>query len=242
MLAGVSSLFERPHHQRIAAILEALDPITLVSNGCLFGGGTAIALRWGEFRESVDIDFLVSHAPGYRALRQLLSGPHGMAALARPGAVLRQMRELRTDQYGIRTVLDSGSGIGIKFEIILEARITLEPPAACDQVCGIASLTPLDLAASKLLANVDRWPDDAVHSRDLIDLAMMQPRKDLLLQAAAKAREAYGSAVERSLHKAADYLQGRQGRLEQCLRAMQVDVPRALVLQRIKTLAKMLPA
>jgi drug/metabolite transporter (DMT)-like permease len=211
------------------------------STGCLFGGGTVIALSWGELRESVDIGFLVSHTPGYRAVRQLLSGPEGFAALARPGAVLRQTREIRTNQYGIRTMLDS-PGVGIMVEIVLEARMTLQPPAADDQVCGIASLTPLDLAASKLLANVDRWAEDGVFSRDLIDLAMMQPRKDLLLQAAAKAQEAYGIAVERSLHKAVDYLQRRQGRLSQCLRAMQVDVPAALVLQRIKTLAKMLPA
>lgn len=40
-------MFERPHHQRIA-------------------------LRHGEYRESVDIDFLVSDAAGYRELRQLV--------------------------------------------------------------------------------------------------------------------------------------------------------------------------
>ena len=58
--------FERPHHQRIAHVLSALDGATLCQYGCLFGGGTCIALLCGEYRESIDIDFLVSDAAGYR--------------------------------------------------------------------------------------------------------------------------------------------------------------------------------
>ena len=50
-------MFERPHHQRIAQVLRALDGSLLRENNCLFGGGTAIALRYGEYRESVDIVF-----------------------------------------------------------------------------------------------------------------------------------------------------------------------------------------
>ncbi len=43
-----------------------------------------------------------------------------------------------------------------------------------------STLTRLDLAASALLASSDRWADDAVHSRDLIDLAMMRLDRTLL--------------------------------------------------------------
>lgn len=57
-------MFERPHHQRIAQVLRALNAPLLRENQCLFGGGTAIALRYGEYRESVDIDFLVSGVAG----------------------------------------------------------------------------------------------------------------------------------------------------------------------------------
>ena len=53
-------MFERSHHRRIATVLEALDAQKLADCECLFGGGTAIALAYEEFRESVDIDFLVS--------------------------------------------------------------------------------------------------------------------------------------------------------------------------------------
>jgi hypothetical protein len=42
-------------------------------------------------------------------------------------------------------------------------------------VCGIATLTPLNMLTSKSLANSDRWNDDGVFNRDVIDLAMMNP-------------------------------------------------------------------
>ena len=146
-------MFERPHHQRIAHVLSALNGPLLRQNNCLFGGGTAIVLKYGEYRESVDIDFLVSDVNSYRALRQLLTGPLGIGAMAREGEpVLTQAREFRADQYGIRTMLLVADQ-KIKFEIILEGRIELATPTAQDEVCGIATLTPLDLATSKLLAN-----------------------------------------------------------------------------------------
>ena len=233
-------MFEREHHRRIALVLQALDPAVLATHHCLFGGGTAIALRYGEFRESVDIDFLVADADGYRALRQLLGGAAGLAPLARPGLELELAREVRTDQYGIRTVVRT-EGVGIKFEIVREAPITLEAPGPQDAVCGVATLTPLDLAASKLLANADRWGDDSVFSRDLIDLAMMAPSPALLAQARDKAERAYGSSVRESVHKAVEALRRRTGRLDECLKALRVQgVPSAAVWQRIRNVERRL--
>lgn len=72
-------MFERPHHQRVAQVLASLDASLLAHSHCFFGGGTAIALRYGEYRESVDIDFLVSDIDGYRQLRQLLTRNQGSA-------------------------------------------------------------------------------------------------------------------------------------------------------------------
>ena len=40
-------MFEREHHVRLASVLQALDGELLQSNGCLFGGGTAIVLARG---------------------------------------------------------------------------------------------------------------------------------------------------------------------------------------------------
>ncbi len=38
-------MFERPHHQRIAHVLAALDGAVLAQHQCRFGGGTCIALQ-----------------------------------------------------------------------------------------------------------------------------------------------------------------------------------------------------
>lgn len=223
-------------------MLASLDANLLARSHCLFGGGTAIALSHGEYRESVDIDFLVSDIDGYRHLRQLLTGAQGLGALARQGREIRQSAELRADQYGIRSSVLVGD-TEIKFEIVLEARIELELPGADDRIDGIAALTPLDMATSKLLANSDRWADDSVFSRDIIDLAMMKPGASLLRQATIKARRAYGNSIDADLARAAEALLARPGRLDRCMAVLQMTPPAtpALLRQRIKALLPRAP-
>ena len=122
---------------------------------------------------------------------------------------------------------------------MLEARIALEPPGPTDRVCGVATLTPLDMLATKLLAHSDRWRDDAAQSRDLIDLAMMQPSKTLLTAALAEARGAYGCGIEIDLSNAIQSLRDRPHRLDHCMAAMQMSsVPKALLRKRIKALSR----
>ena len=65
-------MFNCSHHQRIAKVLETLDGDLLNHDNCFFAGGTAFALRYGEYRESVDMDFLVSEVASYRYLRNLV--------------------------------------------------------------------------------------------------------------------------------------------------------------------------
>jgi len=231
-------MFERPHHQRIAQVLRALNAPLLRDNHCLFGGGTAIALRYGEYRESVDMDFLVSDLVSYRNLRQLLTNPGGVAGIVHAQATsLEQVKEVRADQYGIRTMLRV-DGQPIKFEIVLEGRIQLAQPAAKDEVCGVATLCPLDMVTSKLLANSDRWGDDGVFNRDVIDLAMMKPSLALLRQALLKAQAAYGIAIRQDLDKALLRLQTRQGWLERCMQALSMVEPKAVVWQRLRALRR----
>jgi len=232
--------FKRPHHRRIARVLCALDGSLLRDHHCLFAGGTAIALRYGEYRESVDIDFLVSEIVHYRTLRQLLRSPGGMTHLIRSGSEpwIRH-GEIRADQYGIRTelIVDDQP---IKFDIVLEGRMRLEAPGAKDDLCGIAALTPLDMATSKLLANSDRWADDGVFSRDVIDLAMMEPSLALLRGAVAKAEGAYGQTTLRDLEKAVRRLQERQGWLERCMEVMAMEMPKALLWSKLRALLRVL--
>jgi len=234
-------MFERPHHQRIAHILQTLDGSVLAQHACWFGGGTCIALKFGEYRESVGMDFLVSDAVGYRELRQLLTGLDGLAPITRQGAMpLELVRDVRADQYGIRTQVRM-DGYAVKFEIVREARIPLQAPQPHDQICGVGTLTVVDLAASKLLANSDRQADDGVFSRDVIDLAMMDLTMPQLRAALEKATEAYGAAITRDLAKAIDRLQVRTGWLDRCMQVMAIDMPKAVLWGKIRSLRRALP-
>lgn len=232
-------MFKRPHHQRIALALEGMDSSLLREHHCFFGGGTAIALRYREYRESVDIDFLVSDLPSYRSLRQLATGPRGLLALWKqsPDSLQISSRGIRADQYGIRCMLEV-MGAPIKFEIVLEGRIEFDDPAATDVICGVSTLTVKDLATSKLLANSDRWADSGVFSRDIIDLAMMDLPLKLLRSAVFKAEQAYGDSITRDLAKAIDYMRVREGWLERCIQAMQMDIPKAVLWSKVRKLQK----
>lgn len=152
-----------------------------------------------------------------------------------------QSREIRAVQYGIRTQLLI-DGLPLKFEVVLEGRIALDAPSAADAILGISTLTPLDMATTKLLANSDRQADDGVFSRDVIDLAMMQPKLALLRAALAKAETAYGPSVSRDLAKAINNLQCREGWLERCMQAMLMDMPKALLWQKISVLRRVIAA
>ncbi|MFT3662572.1 MAG: nucleotidyl transferase AbiEii/AbiGii toxin family protein [Gordonia sp. (in: high G+C Gram-positive bacteria)] len=217
----MSSLYERAHHRRIESVLRALNAGLLTSHECYFGGGTAIALMHGEYRESNDVDFLVSARSGYRELRQAVRAA-GLNALT--DVPLTIAREATADQYGIRGAFEV-DGTPIKFEIVSEGRMELERPGPDRTVAGITTLSPLDTVASKLLANDDRWADRRVYSRDVIDLAMLAPGADLLHAGLRKAETAYGSTVLRTLHDAVDLVVGNDDHRDRCRTALQMDVP-----------------
>ena len=87
-----------------------------------------------------------------------------------------------------------------------------------------------------MLANSDRQADDGVFSRDIIDLAMMNLNLPQLRQALEKATEAYGAAIARDLGKAIDKMQNRQGWLERCMQVMAMNMPKAVLWQKIRSL------
>jgi predicted nucleotidyltransferase len=217
----------------VAEVLSMLDAPLLAEHNCWFGGGTAIVLANGEFRESVDIDFLVSDQQSYRELRKIVRD-QGLDALVTRAVDLG--RTPAVDGYGIRTSMIV-AGVAIKFEIIHEGRIDLDTPSPNDEICGVRILTRTDQVATKLLANDDRWADTSTFSRDLIDLAMMKPDTAALKAGARKAVDAYGRTVGESLNDAVAYLQDRPHRLDDYLRALTIDAPRAVVWQRIRELS-----
>jgi hypothetical protein len=192
-------MFDRPHHTAIARVLKALDADLLLRAEAWFGGGTAIVLTLGEYRESVDIDFLCASQDGYRRLREATFGG-ALDKVMAPSSGVLQLREVRADQYGIRTQIEA-EGTRIKFEILREGRIDLS--GAVDARLGVPLLSRNDMYCEKLLANADRYADTAVLSRDMIDLSMMISRWGPVPEAAwAKAEGAYGQSVRAAFDKA----------------------------------------
>ena len=138
--------FNRPHHQKIAHVLSSLDKKKLLDASCYFGGGTAIALKYGEYRESVDIDFMVSDLNGYRSLRNESTNQGGIANLFSAMNLIDASADVRADQYGIRTFLRVME-TSIKFEIVLEGRVKFDLPEYSDDLPGVPCLSNVDLIA-----------------------------------------------------------------------------------------------
>ena len=126
------------------------------------------------------------------------------------------------------------AGVAMKFEIIHEGCIDLDSPSPTDEICGVRILTRTDQVASKLLAIDDHWADTSTFRRDLIDLAMMRPGTAALAAGAHKAVDAYGTTVGESLNSAISYFRERPHRLDDYIRALKIDAPRAVVWQSIR--------
>ena len=221
------SMYKRPHHQRVAAVLAGMNAPLLRDAQCYFGGGTAIALQLDEYRESVDMDFLCADQAGYRKLRDSIFD-NGLADLFPNGIAV--LREVRADRDGIRAIL-AANGIPIKFEIVREARIELNGtdipsiPVPC--------LTKSDLFAEKLLANADRFMDRSTMSRDIIDLLVMEERWGPIPQEAwEKASTAYGDSVRHAFLKAGKLLADNPAYLRECLAKMGVEEAVGIRLQK----------
>jgi hypothetical protein len=214
-------MFRRQHHNDILKILQNLNGDLLEEAECFFGGGTAIVLDLDEYRESVDIDFLCSSKSGYRMLRQAVFGPQGLLGILRPNAEVEVIRDVQTDQYGIRAFVGTGD-TKVKFEIVRESRIDLA--GSMDDRYGVPVLDRNCMYAEKLLANADRWLDKAVLNRDLLDLLIMQSRWHPIPETAWQvAEEAYGETARKAYDSAMQRLRD-QDWLQKCMEWMAIDL------------------
>jgi len=216
--------FEHPGHRQVLAVLSRLDRAFLARARCYFGGGTRIALDLGEYRESRGMNFLCSDRDGYRLLRESVSetslGPIAAAELS-------LVREVRADQYGIRTFIENEAS-RLKFEIVREARIEVEGEdvARIPAVC----LTRRHCFAEKFLANADRGLDRSTLSRDIVDLAFMiegWSRKDAEAGLAI-AKTAYGDSVLRSLAAATRTMREERAYRKRCIEGLAISDPKVM--------------
>jgi hypothetical protein len=211
--------FVRTHHRIIAGVLRSLNAELLTEAQCFFGGGTQLAMTFGEYRESRDIDFLCSSRMGFRMLREQVTQQSLGDVLRHP---LTLAREVRADRDGIRTFFDTG-GARIKFEILLEARIDLA--GELDRKLAVPTLSIECAIAEKLLANADRSMDDSTLSRDLVDLAfvVVHAGKPKLRLGMAIAEHVYGAAVQRYLRLALDAFRDNRKRANACIKSLAIE-------------------
>lgn len=219
--------FVRAHHRAIHKALLSFDCDLLERAECFFGGGTAIVLVAGEYRESVDIDFLCASTDGYRQLIEAV-WVKGIAGLLRPetqaSGEITELRELRRGRDKILTVIgveSEGETVPVKFEVVREARIDLV--GAVDPHLGVPVLARPHMYAEKLMANADRGNDSSTLSRDIIDLSMMMlelgPVPD---EAWALLDRAYGRAGRMAWDASVTRIRDRAW-LETCMDKMQMD-------------------
>ncbi|RWD87897.1 nucleotidyl transferase AbiEii/AbiGii toxin family protein [Mesorhizobium sp.] len=209
--------FGKPEHRIIAEALGLMDREFLAATQCWFGGGTAIVMKLGEYRRSLDLDFLCADADGYRELRTRAS-ELGVRAFF-PESV-EAVRDFQIDQYGLRTVVRL-KGQSIRFEVIREGRIQLR--GQFDDELGIPALIPPDMFAEKLLANADRCQDRATAYRDAFDLGMLvKAYVKIPADALGKAQSAYGADIQRKIAWVVNRLQDK-GELRDAAEALQMD-------------------
>ena len=214
--------FKRQEHRTIAEALTLMDSALLTESKCWFAGGTAIVMLLGEYRLSLDVDFLCADADGYRTLRAA-AVEHGLAAFFAPPVT--PLRDFRVDQYGIRTAI-ALNGQTVRFEIVREGRITLD--GSLRSGLHVPVLATDDMFAEKLLANADRCQDRAVAYRDAFDLGMLLTRHEHIPVAAiAKAEHAYGADIARKIVWVVNKLSDRQETL-QAAASLQMDGDLAL--------------
>lgn len=209
--------FQLEQHKQILQILSRLNAGFLKDCGAYFGGGTFLSLKYDEYRLSKDIDFLCSAGQGYRAIREQLFD-RGYDAIFISFDGIELPREIQANQYGVRFPVVVG-GVSIKFEIVMEGRITLDPPQEYDWL-PVACLSDADCFAEKLMASSDRWLDASVASRDLIDLAILRQTGEIPQRARAKAENVY--PVIEPLKRAIVNFQTQPNYRERCYQSLMV--------------------
>lgn len=213
--------FKRPEHRIIAEALGLMNREFLIANQCWFGGGTAIVMKLGEYRRSLDVDFLCADVDGYRELRTRAAERGTRAFFPEP---VEAVRDFQIDQYGLRTVVRLNGQL-IKFEIIREGRIQLQ--GHFDDDLNVPALIAADMFAEKLLANADRCQDRATAYRDAIDLgSLVKAQGEIPTEALSKAQTAYGSDIQHKVAWVVNKLQDRD-ELRNAAGSLQMDTDAA---------------
>lgn len=218
MIPGLYVMFKLDHHNYVLTILDSLRSDFFNDISAYFGGGTLLTLLYGEYRLSKDIDFICPIGDGYRLLRSEIYDKN-YSALFKNFSGITLPREIKADQYGVRFAVKVNDS-PIKFEIVAEARISLQT-AEYHTWSDVPCLSFEDSCAEKLLANSDRWADRSSESKDLIDLSMLRLQSEIPENSIKKAEAAY--PVMKPLEKAIRFFQSEPVYRAKCFSSLQVQ-------------------
>lgn len=176
-------------HQIIESALNEFNADFFCANNIVFGGGTRIALELGEFRESVDIDFLCPNRDSYRAVReQVMNTTLGLLVKKD----FTYVRDIRADRDAVRTII-SHKGIKIKLEFVSFDNYDLK---SCFDTTKfpVPFLDKTSCFYTKLLANADRKLVSPY--KDILDIiAMYKAWGNIPNEAIKLAENRYGKKV-----------------------------------------------
>lgn len=214
--------FRYSAHNHILRVLRSLNTDFFQQCQAYFGGGTLLALAYGEYRLSRDIDFLCPYGEAFSCLRRGIHD-YGYAALFKADRCedITFPRDIRTDRDGVRCAVQIGELI-FKLEIVAEGRIRLDDPVQ-PEWSPVNCLSVADQVSEKLLANGDRWADASVDARDLIDLAILKQRTAFPQQAIDKAEAAYPTLEP--LKRSIQNFQAKPDYRLRCYERLQVESP-----------------
>lgn len=232
--------YRRALHQRIAGILARLDVTFLEEAECFFGGGTQLVMSHGEFRESRDIDFLVSSKAGLRMVRETVN-ERSLGRIFK--GKIHLAKEVRAERDAIRTyITEDAASEPVKFEIVVEGRIELK--GAMDAALGVPRLELPWAIAEKLLANADRGRAKEHKARDVIDLAFVSLDADeaALIAGYELAQSVYGQTIQRELDEVLKMLNLDAKYRGQCIKDLLIEDVKALRkgLERLQMLKRLI--
>jgi hypothetical protein len=187
-------MYKRHRHNIIHHLLQQFNTPYLEANNILFGGGTRISLALGEYRESIDIDFLCPSTASYRAARSVISSS-SLGELV--NGDIKFAREIQVSRYAIRTVAEF-EDTKVKMEFISLDDYQLNPMQ--NSPFGVPCIDIDSCYITKLLAHADRQGDPL--KKDFIDLMKMyehwgEPSSKVW----AEVERHYGSASKASIEK-----------------------------------------
>jgi len=230
-----TTAFIRPAHHLVLSVLQRLDSGFLEAAGCFFAGGTRIVLELGEYRESRDVDFLCADSAGYRRIRETVR-EDSLGSIQ--SSDLQLARQVRADQYGVRTVVQHNQST-LKFEIIREGRIALDggPVAGLPVAC----LSHRCCFAEKFMANSDRGLDMSTLSRDIVDLAFMIQGWSVEDAEAglALAMTAYGKTVPDAISAVIEKMTQDRAYRSRCINGLAITEPETFS-RGLRALAKLI--